>query len=370
MKNIDKYAYNGYKYSIDYDVEGHKNLITHNKEKPEYLYKFYSLSKNSLSALTEGYLFASHPIELNDCLDSCPFLLFTSKPIDFELYDNIFGFAYEDENKQELIDYWEEDCKPNNLCKGYISHMYSMAFNLMGLISMTAKENNPLMWPHYTQEKGFQLKFKTGSLEKSIQENLENGDGEYMGLYPLNYTKALNPIDIHTFKTLLVPFVYATNVKSNEWEYEQEWRFLISNHNMGVPFSKSGLNLQSDYYVDIANRYAKYDVTLVEEICLGINFFTRQEFDIEWLNKTEFKVKPKKNDGNWEYESYVKFLDYLASNLSDKLYYSGIKYELDKNQKHFIIRTKEQLEIHKQDDDSYILKRTSNVIKLMDKANI
>lgn len=211
-ENFDEYKYNGFKYSIDYSEEGNVSKIEHSKAIPEYLFKFYSMSKYSINSLSDAYLYSSHPIELNDCLDSSPFLMITSKPIDYELYDKFFGFAYEN-NKQELIDYWEYDCKPENLCKGYISQMYNVAFNLMGIISMTAKENNPLMWPHYTQEKGFQLKFKTSDLENSIKENIKQSNGEYLGLHPINYVKTLNPIDIHSFKTFHIPISYATMKK-------------------------------------------------------------------------------------------------------------------------------------------------------------
>lgn len=364
MGNTEEYEFNGFKYFKDYDNETNSNLISYEKEKPKFIFKYYSISEYSIGALIDGYFYASHPIELNDCLDSNPFLLFTSKALAFEQYEKQFGVVYE--NIEELIDFWKEDISQQNRCQGFITQMYNIAFNLMGIVSMTEKENNTLMWPHYTQERGFQLKFKTEKLEKSVSENVNSGNGEFLGLYPINYVEKLNPIDIQGFKSLIIPFMYATNVKSRQWQYEMEWRFLISNHNMGVPFSKSGLNVNEDYYKDISNRYVKYDSSLIEEVCLAVNFFTKQYFEIQWNGSSEFQVKPKKFDGNYLFDSHVKFLDFVSNGLSDKLYYSGTKYELDENEMLYVIRTKEKLEIQKQDDGSYLLRRTFNFKEMID----
>lgn len=358
---IEKYSYNNFTYVKNYALDNDSAIIEHTVEKPENLFKFYSMSKYSVDALIKGYLYASHPIELNDLLDSSPFLLFTSQRLEFELYDNFLGFLY-NENKEDLVKFYEEDSNRENLCKGYISRLWDTATNLFGIISMTTKENNTLMWPHYTQEKGFQLKFKTEELEKSIESKI-NDNEEYLGLYPVNYVEKLSPIDIFPYKTMLLPLYYVTNVKSNRWNYENEWRFLIGKQNMGVPYSKSGLNPNEDYIVNKENRYVYYDNKIIESITLGVNFFNSREFEIAWLDEKKIKIKPKKDKSNWEYESQVLLLDFIVCNLKDRLFYSGVKYELDENGVHYIIRTKEKLEIEKQSDDSFILTRTKNIVK-------
>lgn len=361
MNNLEKYEFNDFKYVKDYNSSDHKAIIEHNKEKPENIYKFYAISKFSIDALINGYFYASHPIELNDSLDCSPFLWYTSEPIDIAQYKRLWGNIL---SEKELNDYFKGDCNKENLCKGFISNVYDTATNLFGVISTTGKENNPLMWPHYTQEKGFQIKFKTSELEKSIESKITK-DEEYLGLYPINYTQKLSPIDISSFKTMLVPLYYATNIKSKQWEYEDEWRFLVGKQNMGVPYTKSGFTQREDYIVDKSNRYVFYDKRLVDEICFGHNFFNAREFEIEWLDDKNIRVKLKEIESNWEFKNQVLLLDYIVENLNDKLYYSGLKYELDENEKHFLIRTKEKLEISKQDDDSFIITRTNEIIKLM-----
>lgn len=361
MNNIETYEFNDFKYVKDYNSSDHKAIIEHNKEKPKNIFKFYAISRFSIDALIKGYFYASHPIELNDTLDCSPFLWYTSKPIEIEQYKRLWGNILSD---KELNEYFEEDCNKENLCKGFISNVYDTATNLFGIISTTGKENNPLMWPHYTQEKGFQIKFNTSKLEKSIDSKITD-DEEYLGLYPINYSQKLSPIDVSAFRTMLVPLYYATNIKSEQWKYEDEWRFIVGKQNMGVPYTKSGLVQREDYIVDKTNRYVYYDRDLVEEICLGQNFFNAREFEIEWLDEKNIRVKPRDIENNWEYKNQVLLLEYIVENLSDKLYYSGVKYELDENEKHFLIRTKEKLEIKKTENDSFVITRTDDIIRLM-----
>ncbi len=357
----EKYSYNDFLYVKNYEKGNNSPIIEHNITKPEHIFKFYGMNKHSVDALIKGYLYASHPNELNDLLDSSRFLLFTSQKLEFELYNQFLGFAYE-ENKDELVKFYEEDSSNKNLCQGYISNHWDTATNLFGIISMTTKENNTLMWPHYTQEKGFQLKFKTEELEQSIESKI-NTNEEYLGLYPVNYTEKLSPIDISQYQTMFIPLFYVTNVKSDKWNYENEWRFLIGKQNMGVPYSKLGLVATEDYIVNKENRYVYYDNKIIESITLGVNFFNGREFEILWLDDKNIKVKPKNIKSNWEYKNQVLLLDFIVDKLIDKLFYSGVKYEKDSNGMHYIIRTKEKLKIEKQSDDSFLLTRTEDIVK-------
>ncbi len=352
MIEIDKYPYNGFLYIYDPNCEC--SIIEHNKSKPKNLFKFYPMNKNSVDALTKGFLYASHPIELNDILDSSSFLLYTSKKLGWGKYENLLLSKYK--NIEDLMEFYKEDSNREDLCRGFITEFWEKTTNLFGIISMTVEEKNALMWPHYTQEKGFQLKFNTEELEKSIKnENKFKNNEEYLGLYPVNYTKKLDPIDIHNFKEYHIPFSYATNIKLKKWEYEKEWRFLISKPNMGVPFSKSGLNVHEDYIIQKENRYVRYNSELIEEITVGFNFFNACHFEIKWIDAKTIRVKPKRSN--------TKILNYITKKLSDKFYHSGIKNEIDKDGSKFLIRTKEKMEIKKEIDGSFILTRTDEIIK-------
>lgn len=360
---MKEYKFNGFTYR---SKEISKEIVDHNIEKPEYVFKFYALNENSVNALTDSYFYASHPYDLNDYLDSSPFLFWTSKPLDYDYYESFFGFIYPD-NKEDLIKFYEEDITNESLCKGYISKYWEVLSNKFGVVSITAKENNPLMWPHYTQEKGYQLKFKTEKIEKSIKETIENeeGNNQYLGFIPTNYTKDLVPIDISQFPNMSIPLYYITNIKSDNWSYESEWRFIVSKENMGIPFSKTGLSGREDYFVKKENRFAYYGKDLVEEITLGMSFFNTKEYDIKNIDGKNIEIKLKENNDNWNFKSQKDLLNYIFENLKDKLYYSGIKYEVNENNEYYLIRTKEKLEIEKKDETAFILTRTEKLIKLM-----
>lgn len=48
-------------------------------KKPKSLFKYYSMSDYNVEAITQNYLFASHPFDLNDILDSKRELLYLTK---------------------------------------------------------------------------------------------------------------------------------------------------------------------------------------------------------------------------------------------------------------------------------------------------
>ena len=314
---IEKYEFNGFTYKMDGtkgDLKGFE--LVHGKTKPKNIYKYYGLSSNSIDALKNGYLYAAHPMELNDHLDSSNFLLGASKPMDYSFYERFLGEAYGKEIER-LKEYYKADIVSYDgifYSTGFISEFWQVMSNIFGVISLTSQDKSDLMWPHYTNEKGFQIMFETNELEKSIKQQI--GSDECLGLFPMNYCENLFPIDLSDFQFLHTPFLYLTNVKKKSWAYEDEWRFIISKNNMGVPFSKVGLDPRPDYEVDKKNRRAYYDKNIIKEITLGNNFFTGREFEID------FNIK----DGDQPY----------------------------------LMRTKERLEIDNLGDNKYKLTRTKD----------
>ncbi|MGV8830307.1 MAG: hypothetical protein ACWA6U_18520, partial [Breznakibacter sp.] len=67
----EKLEHNGFVYLTETDLSKDMfNLsLSHSNEQPEYLYKYYSLNSNSIGALRSGFLFSSHPYQLNDKYD-------------------------------------------------------------------------------------------------------------------------------------------------------------------------------------------------------------------------------------------------------------------------------------------------------------
>lgn len=354
---VEEHKFNGFSYRMDDEKLGvEKFEVIHDKVKPENIYKFHGLSRHSVDALVNGYLYASHPIELNDTMDSSNFLLGSSKPLKFDVYKKFLGPIFNSE--KELVSFYENDSKSNDgfFAKGYISQMWQVLTNIFGVISLTAQDQNNLMWPHYTQEKGFQIKFKTTEIEASVNKNLDSGD--CFGLFPINYSEKLNPIDISDFRSLHIPFLYLTNIKSIPWCYEEEWRFIVSKEQMGVPYSKSGLDPRPDYQVKKENRYIHYDSSIVNEITLGSNFFNGREYKIDRTLNSGFTVEPIDSDKNWNYNHHVLLLKFICENYHDRLFYSGKTFEINKDGEPYLRRTKERFEIEAVYESKYLITRT------------
>lgn len=116
---------------------------------------------------------------------------------------------------------------------------------------------------------------------------------------------------------------------------------------MGVPMSKMSFSLEDDYIVSLENRFTQYSADSIEEITLGKRFFNGKDFQTQFKNPNEIIITLKKSGKN--VNNKAKILDYIAGNLSDKLYCSGIKYESNNDKTPFLIRTKEQTHLKKLD---------------------
>ena len=353
----ENHDFNGFSYKMDSKAKGLESFqLEHPKNKPESIYKYYGVSSYSIEALRDGYFYASHPMELNDHLDSSNFLLGASKPLDIKYYKDFMGEAFGDESK--LKHNYDKDSLSDDgfFAKGFIAQLWQVMSNIFGIVSLTSQDKNDLMWPHYTNEQGFQLKFHTAKLEASVNSLMEEVD--CLGLYPMNYCRDLHPIDLSDFTRFHIPFLYLTNVKKEAWSYEDEWRFIISKPHMGIPYSKVGLNPRKDHKGIKENRRAYYDKTIVKEITLGSNFFTAREFDIDRSNDKFIIIKPI--EGKYNYQNHVEFLNYIHDNHMDKVFYSGKTFGTNDDGQPYLIRTKERLDIHRLDENKYKLTRTND----------
>lgn len=354
MKETEEYLYNDFNYLIDYNNTDEGVKIEHNKEKPEYLYKYYSVTEYSVDALKKNYLYASHPLELNDVLDCNPLLWITNEEVSFLKFKKIL--FPDNTNIDELKELYEHD-KEHNF-RFYCNGVWNALSNLYGIISLTENKNCPLMWPHYTQEKGFQLRFKTSSLIEGIKN--ENDGNVFKGLNPINYTEELSAINLNDFKQPHIAAYYMMNIKNSKWSYEDEWRIIVSKSQMGVPFSKGGWLLRDDYKTDKENRYANYGVNQVIDITLGSSFFNTRDYNISKIGNKKFLVKMKDVSENWNSENQLNFLNFIESNFQDKIYQTGVKYEEGEKAEFKLTRTRELLKIAKETDDSFTVEMTGD----------
>jgi len=353
---MEEYNYNNFKYQ--HDIQRGLIGITHPLHKPNSLFKFFPISRYSVQNLKDNLFYGPHFYELNDILDGSAFLWFTSKQFSLDRYKEQLVYFPEDMINQ----IYSDDSKPDRLGKAYLAHNWSNQTNRLGIISFTAKENNILMWPHYAQEEGFQLKINTDALDSYF---LKNFDGVYLGMYPMNYVERLECFDLITTESDIIPMLYAATIKSQEWEYEKEWRVLLSRENMGVPYSKSGLNPRPDINIQPGNRLIKYDRNLIDEITVGANFInqTKFKFNREKVSgKISSQTSVEISDNYVNHEVLEDLLNYICENLSDRFYFPTTIVNTDLSNKKFLTRGKERINISKVSSRNYSIERTGEFI--------
>lgn len=284
MKKTYIYRYNKivFKTIVDFDKETIDFSIFNpeKSEKPESLYKYYSISQNSVDALINHYLFAAHQKNLNDKYDCAPeiidysnftldsFIRFLSDEIQI-LNEEQIKTLYESDEKWQLYRLMED--------------MYHLKiYSRFGIISLTESVNDLLMWAYYSKNSGFTIKLKTSELPKNL-----------FGPFPITYTPNLDKIDSsRNHPSICV--LYQSNIKHNLWKNENEWRYLSYSKDNYHPFyAPSKIN----------SRKLNYSTKAIEEIILGYNFFNekeimlkerKKEYDIINLSKKKNNVYMKK----------------------------------------------------------------------------
>ena len=333
------------------NVEYFETNIKSSKIPPENIFKYYSLNSNNVDALINGYFFASHSLGLNDVFDSSSYILNSSVVFPLEYFYKFYKLV----SKKGVLSKDEKDEIKQIHGRGNKHEMIKLLWDLtastFGVISMSASDNNNLMWPHYTFEKGFQLEFNTIKIRKSIISKLDIND-ECVGFFPVNYVKKLKMLDVSHFSNIKIPFLYATNIKNKNWKYEEEWRFLVSRKDMELPKDKVGFDYLKHMHNlnKLVNRYFYYEKKLVKSITLGANFFTTKDFNIYNLSPTCYYVTPKK-------KFYYNFLDYLFNEFQNKLYISSGQTIPNVDGSFEICRSKKAFKILKKRYNGYIVNR-------------
>ena len=233
----------------------HKVITNPVRDEPDTVFKYYYNNDNSIDALIKNYLFATHPFSFNDSIDSSELLL-NMENISKERYMAIFQRLIKPEALKEydLDVIFHEDQK--NSFQAARRFIYEYFTRQVGLISLTTQPLNILMWSHYSSESGFILELNRKCLINNLRHH--NKDINNYCFRPVQYVEQLESIDMfqEAFKTPDLSFLYMTNVKRKEWEYEDEWRLAVYKNDMGVPFSY--LNIGSGNYEGTQERRIYY----------------------------------------------------------------------------------------------------------------
>lgn len=302
-----------------YSLEGgnHKVITNPPTAEPESIFKYYYNNDNSIDALTRGYLFATHPFSFNDSIDSSELLLNLEK-ITKERYTGIFKRLLKPEKFMEFdfdLAYTEDQKISFQNVRRFI---YEYFTRQVGLISLTTQPLNILMWSHYSSESGFIIELDKDCLINGLREN--NKDINNYCFRPVQYVDELESIDMfqETFKTPDMSFLYMTNIKRNEWKYEDEWRLAIYKNDMGIPFSFLYPGIKN--YDGSQDRKIYYSKECIKSIVLGKHFFNGNNCSEVTADLT-FTINNEK---------FKNLVNHIFDNYNDKVFMSG---ELEKNTK-------------------------------------
>lgn len=302
------FKYKNFTYSL---VGGNHEVVCNPKRsEPESVYKYYSTTKNGMDAFTNTYLFATHPYSFNDSIDSSELLL-SFQNISFERYKSFHDrlISKEELKKFDLIKMFNDDkTKGFSGIRNFFYEYFSRKF---GLISLTTEPLNILMWSHYSSESGFIIELD----RKILIENLLrlNKDAKNYCFRPVQYVEELENIDMFqdTFVTPDLSFLYMTNVKRKEWEYEDEWRLTVYKTDMGIPFRY--LRPGKEDYEGSQDRKVFYSNECVKSIVLGKYFINGKN-----CSKINSDLSFIISD-----ENFLEFINHLYKHHNDKLFMSG-----------------------------------------------
>lgn len=235
---------------------------------PETLFKYYALSENSIDALTGFYVYATHPNQLNDPTDCYDGIMDFSKTGEEDLHA-LYDFGY-----NNMLDIYGKE----GLAEASPDYYKILAYSHLGIISLCDNCKNPVMWANYAQNNGFCIEFDYSQFHFQCY-----------GPFPIHYVDNIETINID--RNIAVATLVQTNVKLKQWEYENEFRILVSNP-IGTSFELYDNNGILDRTYNIGgehNRKFRYPLSAIKSVILPIRFLKDKDtrFYQVWSNEYE-----------------------------------------------------------------------------------
>lgn len=290
--------YCGFRY--DADSKGYFNIVPNkNVLRPKTLFKYYALTENSVDALTNMYIYATHPNQFNDPFDC------NEKLVEFNTWDdvkNLWGDSFEKIK--------EEYHSINEACKDS-SYVYkTLLYRKLGLFSLAPVGDNYIMWSLYAQNKGFCVEFK-----------VEQFPFRHFGPFPINYVESIQrPIHIGKVGGN-VAMLIQSNVKNKWWQYENEWRLYVPNP-PGLDMKSIGNEADKYNRFNEHNRKFYYQINAVSSVALGTSFFNNCE--INDVSSKEIEVICGNNENNQYVSRILNFLSMQQEGADIPVYLSSL----------------------------------------------
>lgn len=267
------------------EIEGYKIVSSKKDEPPSSFFKYYALTDFNVDALTNLYVYASHPKQFNDPFDC------NEKLIEFDTWSDVqtlWGDLFDKYKK--IYSTLESACKDSN--RAY----WNILYKKIGLVSLAPRCDNYQMWALYAQNNGFCLEFDVNRFTFL-----------HYGPYPINYTEIIpGPVHIGEVGGHIAMLIQ-TNVKNNWWKYEEEWRLYIPNPiGFDLKFFGSEFEMKKFNRGDEHDRKFRYPADALKSVILGQKFFDKLEVNPISLDEIDVACCP-----DIESKEY-KVLDFLS----------------------------------------------------------
>jgi hypothetical protein len=221
--------------------------------KPKFLGKYYSISKHSIEALVNNYLYASEPEDFNDPFDSQHFLMDYSliTPEYYREFLKLRQIKFE-----ELMADFDNDV--SRTLQAIIDTSYKLFLGEHGIVCMTERNDDEFMWGMYTNNRGFFVEYAYNDFPE-----------KFHGPFPMIYHEQIGRIDASKFDGLEA-FLLRIMHKKSIWSNEREWRFVV--YNDGIPFKNKHYWRNEHHFDKVQDRYVHYPANCVKAVYLGCNF--------------------------------------------------------------------------------------------------
>lgn len=297
--------------------DGNKINIDLKIKVPEKLYKYYSISNNSINSIKNGTLYFSHAHLLNDIMDG-NFMLWDTKE-----------FITEYKKEREI-----KGTNDHEFSKDILKKLIKPFLECRGILSLADTYKNELIWAHYCVENGYCLELDRLQLENNLKENRSEKDCHF---FPVSYEKDLkqiNFLEYISFKIVpkninfeskkvdaILPLLYCFAQKDECWKYEKEWRFLLIDRKFNS--ISHPLEIIDDEQKSLEDsRKSGGNITInknvIHRIILAPLFFNNTRFNNHEILNSNMEIYnfKKNNEGKITRE----FLEVLKSDFKNKIF--------------------------------------------------
>jgi hypothetical protein len=282
-------------------------------ERLVYLFKYFDPAR--LDVIENGCIRLTQPIDFNDPFEFKPVISTVATKEEFEdIFEQTISEHAEDAlskcppehrhliSKEQVIEMSRKLFIDNQEAVGsylrktakQVSEIYHNKSNeLIGVLCLTEKRDNLLMWSHYADShKGFCIKFDTShnffNKKRTEQDEFYHlRKVEYFENRPNKTMSEMSGVDLLLHK-------------SDVWSYEKEWRFCGVLHDSDEKIECEPVNI----------HLFKYPKEVIKEIILGVNSSDSLELEIKSIISQNQELshvklsKAKTSENNYSLEFY------------------------------------------------------------------